>query len=189
MVVNVAWWKSVQWDAALRALLWDPLCSSNMWRLAHSVVFFPNQISSHLVLLTRFYVWGLFSLCCAPISFVLHSLAPLKSSICTTGVFFRSAVKCERVPKLLDLVGSKLASSARAAAFYDNMTELVETTVGWKVMSESHGDSVSLTVLGNRCGSRAQAESQHNSERCFTEAIVLHTHTHTHTRMCVTAWL
>lgn len=85
-------------------------------------------------------------------------------------------MKCEQVPKLLDLVRYKLALSTRALPFYDNMTELVETTIRWRVMSESDGDSLSLMAWGNRCGNRAEAYSQYNSERCFTEAIVFHPH-------------
>lgn len=56
-----------------------------------------------------------------------HFLALLKSSICTTGVFFRSAMKCEQVSKLLDLVRYKSALSERALPFYDNRPELVKT--------------------------------------------------------------
>lgn len=87
-------------------------------------------------------------------------------------------MKCEQVSKLPDLVRYKLALSEWALPFYDNRTELVETTVGWKVMSESDGSSLSLVAVGNRCGNRAQAYSQYNSKRCFTEAIVFHTHTY-----------
>lgn len=107
----------------------------------------------------------------------LNSLAPFKKAPCALPpVSLGSAVKCERVAKLLDLGRYKFALSARAPPFYDNASELVETAARWKVMSERDGDSWPLTAQGDRCGNRARAYSRSNSERCFTEAIVFHTH-------------
>lgn len=89
-------------------------------------------------------------------------------------------MKCEQVPKPLDLVRYRLALSAWALKFYDDTAKLVKSksTVHWKVKSERDGDSLSLVAQGNRCGNRARSPSQYNSKRCFTEAIVLHTYMH-----------
>ena len=46
----------------------------------------------------------------------------------------------------------------------------------WRV--RAMGDSLSLMARGDRCGNTARSPSQYNSERCFTEAIVLHTYMH-----------
>lgn len=54
------------------------------------------------------------------------------------------------------------------------MTQLVECVARWRVMSESDGDGLSLVAEGNRCGTRAGPQSQHNSQRCFTDPIVFH---------------
>lgn len=83
-------------------------------------------------------------------------------------------MKCTH--KLPDLVRYGLALPAWALEFQDEAAELVKSTVRWKAMSESDGDSSSLMAQGNRCGNRARAHSLYNSKRYFTEAIVLHTH-------------
>ena len=76
------------------------------------------------------------------------------------------------------LVRYRLALSAWALKFNDDMAELVKRTVHWKVKSEGDEDSLSLMAQGNRCGNRAGCPAPYNSERCFTEAIVLHTYMH-----------
>lgn len=87
-------------------------------------------------------------------------------------------MKCEQVHKPVDLVRYRLALSAWALKFYDDMAELVKSRVHWKVPIECSGDYLSLKAQSNRCGNRACFPAQYNSERCFTEAIVLHSYMH-----------
>lgn len=77
----------------------------------------------------------------------------------------------EQVPKPLDLVRYNLAWSVWAVQFYDYFGSQ------WKV---EIGKVSTLIAHGNRCGNRAHPGSQYNSERCFTEAIVLH--------ICMAVW-